>query len=169
MAKCIVAAIRQLDQLHGSLLLTAQELAHRADGFSGEVTVSYQYLAWKCHTSRRTAIRHIAKLFALGILRVQRFYQAGHRWSANKYKFCLAWEYPPRRQDPDRQQAFGRVPGTHTAHKGNGDTMTPILPPPEKEKSKWGSWEAEKAAPAKVISWLSDPQGALARLLRGER
>jgi hypothetical protein len=69
MSRDIITAIRQQSQLHGSLLLAAIELAHRADGNNGIVQISYSYLASKIHQSRRTAIRHINRLINLGIIR----------------------------------------------------------------------------------------------------
>jgi hypothetical protein len=53
---------------------------------SGFGRVSYQYLAWKAHCCRQTAITHIARLVALGLLRktVIRT-QAGYAWNHYQY------------------------------------------------------------------------------------
>jgi hypothetical protein len=142
LSTAILASIRQNQQLRGSVLLAAQELAHRADSRSGEVMISYSYLAGKCHQSKRTAIRHIHRLLDLGIIRVQRFWRAGKRWGINKYIFIIKWEKP--------------------AQNFNSDTLAQILPKPrhirkeEKESEKFGSLINEQKAKEKVLSWLTE-------------
>lgn len=76
-AKTIIAAVRRLSQLRGSLLLTAMELAHRASDDGVTQHTRYSLLAAKCHYSLRTAIRHIHRLVALGIIQRQRFWRPG--------------------------------------------------------------------------------------------
>lgn len=149
MSKSIIAALRHHAQLHGSLLLAATELAHRADGRNGHVCMSYSLLAAKCHQSRRTAIRHIHRLLDLGIIACQRFWQPGGKWLVNKYVFLIKWERP--------------TPAP--AQKSSGDTLTPIFPKAEKEGEKYGRLRDEKDDKRTVLSWLTNPHGVLGTLL----
>jgi Helix-turn-helix domain len=146
MSKHIITAIRQQSQLHGPLLLAAIELAHRADGNNGIVQISYSYLASKCHQSRRTAIRHVNRLIAMGIIRCQRFWQPGNKWGVNRYIFLIRWE--------------------KAAQTGNGDRMSSKLPNHE-DKEKYGSLEEEKKSIQQVLNWLT-PGGVVWRLAGGE-
>jgi hypothetical protein len=69
MASQIIAALRRhAPQLRGNTYLVAVELAHRMNG-QGYGRVSYQFLAWKAHCCRRTAITQIAKLVELRLIR----------------------------------------------------------------------------------------------------
>ncbi len=147
MSRDIITAIRQQSQLHGSLLLAAIELAHRADGNNGIVQISYSYLASKCHQSRRTAIRHIHRLINLGIIRCQRFWRPGNKWGVNRYIFLIRWEKPK------------------PAQTGNGDRMSSNLPKPENSKEKYGSLEGEENARQRVLGWLTP--GSIAWQLAG--
>jgi hypothetical protein len=149
MSKYIITAIRQQSQLHGSLLLSAIELAHRADGNNGIVTISYSYLASKTHQSRRTAIRHVNRLIDLGIIKCQRFWQAGKKWLCNRYQFVIVWERPK------------------TAQMRSGDNLIPNLPNPQNTIEKYGSLREEKKGRETVLGWLK-PDGILARLISGK-
>ena len=91
MATPIIAALRQRRDLKESLLHTAQELAHRASVY-GVARVSYNYLARKCHCSRRTVMRHIQRLIDAGIVRKSVLWIRGNCCEVNTYAFLLAWE-----------------------------------------------------------------------------
>src|SRR6266478_7657486 len=131
----IIASIRKNPQLHGSLLLAAIELAHRADGQSGHVFMSYSLLAAKCHQSRRTAIRHIHRLLDLGIIKCQRYWQAGGRWGINQYRFVIRWRKPVQMY--------------------NGDISSPTLPFPNQEE-KTGTLQQLEKGKARILSWLTE-------------
>lgn len=88
MSTHILTAVRSCGQLKGSLLLTAQELAHRASS-SGFVRVSYGYLASKTHQSIRTMIRHVHRLEDLGLLRKQRVWISVNRCAVNVYELLI--------------------------------------------------------------------------------
>jgi len=137
MSFAIITAIRKSSQLHGSLFHTAKELAHRASGDSGVVTISYSYLASKCHQSKRTTIRHIAKLVALGIIRCQRFWQAGRKWLCNRYTFTIAWERPK------------------PAQMSNSDIPSSNLPRANSSE-KYGSLENEQKGKSRILGWLTE-------------
>jgi len=149
MSKHIITAIRQQSQLRGSLFQTAKELAHRADGNSGIVTISYNYLASKIHQSRRTAIRHVNKLINMGIIRCQRFWQPGNRWGVNRYIFLIRWEKPT------------------PAQTRNGDRLLQNLPN-HQNKEKYGSLREEEEGRKTVLSWLQIEGGVLRKLISGE-
>lgn len=116
MAAHIIAALRTQVQLHGNSFLVATELAHRLNS-SGYGRVAYQFLAWKAHCSRRTAIRQIDRLidqyhlFRKTVIRTRE----GYAW--NLYQYV----------GPRTQHAAPPV----TTH---GDTVPSILPEPEREK-----------------------------------
>ena len=181
----IITSVRQLPQLKGSLLLTALELAHRADGYNGCVSVAYSYLASKTHQSRRTAIRHIKRLIALGIITAHSFpprrqrsrwlprrfrkrQRAGatpYKWGVNRYRFIIAWEkskpwlrYAKGRQNEENTPA----PPSDTAQKSIGDTVALNLPALQTtapildfDREKWGSLADEERRKSLVLSWLS--------------
>ena len=147
MSVSIITAIRHQSQLRGSLFQTAKELAHRADGNSGLVHISYSYLASKCHQSRRTTIRHINKLIDLGIIRCTRFCQYGKKWLCNRYQFIIAWERPK------------------PAQAGSDDRMSSNLPTPQNTKDKYGSLEGEEKGRQRVLGWLTP--GSIAWQLAG--
>ena len=149
MSVSIITAIRHQSQLHGSLCQTAKELAHRADSISGLVTISYNYLASKCHQSRRTTIRHINKLIDMGIIKCTRFFQRGRKWLCNRYQFIIAWERPK------------------PAHAGSGDRMSFNLLYPQNTREKYGTLEREEKGRQRVLGWLN-PDGIVAKLIRGE-
>lgn len=88
MSTGILAAIRKHPQLKGSLLLTAQEIAHRASS-SGFVRVSYGYLASKTRLTIRTMIAHVHRLEGLGILRKQRVWISANRCAVNLYTLLV--------------------------------------------------------------------------------
>jgi hypothetical protein len=137
LSKNIIASIRQNPQLHGSLLLAAIELAHRANGHSGTVFMSYSLLAAKCHQSRRTAIRHVHRLLDLGIIRCQRFWGPNRKWGINCYRFLICWVKP------------------RPAHKRSDDILAPIFPS-LKEEEKNGSLQDLERGKEKVLGWLTE-------------
>lgn len=143
MAKCIISACRRLPELKGSLLLTAIEMAHRANARSGVTFMSYSYIASKTHQSRRTAIRHIKRLGDLGILRVQRFWGPKNCWRINRYQFAIAWEKP---------QAYPPA-------QGGSDTMTPKLPV-RQEEEKYGTLHSVENIKKKASDWLTTGSAA---------
>ena len=145
MSRNIIASLRQNDQLHGSLLLAAIELAHRANGNNGHVFMSYSLLAAKCHQSRRTAIRHVHRLLDLGIIRCQRYWQTNRRWGINRYIFQISWKKP--------------------AQMNNGDTL-PLTLPYLEEREKFGTLDNMKKGKDKVLSWLT-PGSQLWQLTNG--
>ncbi len=142
----IIASIRKNPQLHGSLLLAAIELAHRADGQSGHVSMSYSLLAGKCHQSRRTAIRHIHRLLDMGIIKCQRFWRPGNMWGVNRYIFLIRWERP--------------------AQRGNGDILAPTFPRQE-EREKNGTLAGLEKGKERVLGWLT-PNSELWKLAKGD-
>jgi len=81
----IIQALRHQSQLKANTFLIATELAHRMNG-SGYGRVSYQYLAWKAHCCRRTAITQVKKLLDLGLIRktVIRT-REGYAWNLYQY------------------------------------------------------------------------------------
>jgi len=87
MSRTIITALRQQRYAHlrGNTFLIATELAHRMNS-QGYGRASYQYLAWKAHCCRRTAITQIAKLLDLGLIRktVIRT-KEGYAWNLYKY------------------------------------------------------------------------------------
>ena len=114
MASPIIAALRQRRDLRQSLLHTATELAHLASIY-GVARASYRYLAWKCHCSRRTVMRHIQRLIDLRILRKTVLWIRGNCCEVNHYAFLLAWE----KSAPNR----------------GSDKTASTLPPQEREKN----------------------------------
>jgi hypothetical protein len=117
MAINIISAMRHCDKLHGNTFLIATELAHRMNS-SGYGRVSYQFLAWKAHCCRRTAITHMARLLALGLIRktVLRT-REGYAW--NLYQYV--------------------GPRVHTASPPattHGARVVSTLPDPEREKER---------------------------------
>jgi hypothetical protein len=152
MSVAIITAIRKNQQLRGSLLLTAIELAHRADGNNGHVRISYSYLAQKCHYSKRTAFRHINRLMGMGIIRVQRFWMPNNKWGINVYRFLIPWQKPAQTNS--------------TARSSNSDSLTAILPTPRNsgENEKFGSLKNEEKAREMVKNWLT-PGSALWNLV----
>ena len=151
MSRNIIASIRKIDQLHGSLFQTAKELAHRADGFSGQVRMSYNMLAWKCHQSRRTAIRHIQKLISLGIIVRERFWRPGKKWGINLYRFVIQWERPAQTYSGDRKSLI--LPNL----RREGERK-------KEEREKFGSQKDEEDAKQMVLKWLT-PGSALWKLV----
>ena len=142
MSLSILSAIRKNSNLRGSLLLTALELAHRADGNSGHVKMSYSYIAGKCHYSKRTAFRHINRLIGMRIIAVQRFWGPNYKWGVNAYRFLIQWEKPKQ---------------FSSARKGSNDNLPAILPTPRnsEENAKYGSLEKEEKAREMVNGWLT--------------
>ena len=96
MAKPIIAALRQRDDLKESLLHTATELAHRASIY-GVAPVSLRYLAQKCHCCKQTIINHLKQLIALGIIKKRPVVrvQGSTFCEMNRYRFCIAWNARP--------------------------------------------------------------------------
>jgi len=137
MASPIIAALRHRRDLKESVLHTAQELAHRASIY-GVVRVSYTYLAQKCHCSRRTVMRHIARLIEANIVRKTVIWIRGNFCEMNQYSFVISWDKRP--------------------HKGGSDNTSSILPPQEREKET--SVREELAKQKKGIYFLT-PRSAL--------
>ena len=149
MSREIISAIRQNLQLKNSLLLSAIELAHRADSFSGIVRISYSYLASKNHMSVRQTIRHINKLIDLGIISCQRFCQHGRKWLVNLYQFKIEWQRPK------------------PAQMGSRDKMSENLPYPQNTREKYGTMEGEEKGRQRVLGWLT-PGSEIWKLAGGE-
>jgi len=125
----IITAIRQRQYAHlrGNTFLIATELAHRMNG-QGYGRVSYQYLAWKAHCCRRTAIAQIAKLLDLGIIsKTVIRTKEGYAW--NLYKYI-------------GQRVHTASPPATT----HGAKVARTLPDPEREKesSLRDEWERQK-------------------------
>jgi hypothetical protein len=131
MSTHILSDIRHCTQLSGNTFLVALELAHRLNS-QGYGSVSYQFLAWKVHCSKRTAQRQVAALtdtetetrrtarrsavpilFRKTIIRTK----TGNAWNLYHY-------IGPR---------LSRAAPPATTQ---GDTVAPILPPPEREKEQ---------------------------------
>jgi hypothetical protein len=87
----IIAAVRPLVQLKGSLKFTAIELAHLASR-SGYVRVSYWTLATKTGLHIRTMIRHIHQLVARGVIVKQTVRLTLTRFAVNQYRFLVGVE-----------------------------------------------------------------------------
>jgi hypothetical protein len=129
MATQIIAAFRRYaPRLRGNTFLIATELAHRMNG-QGYGRVAYSYLAHKAHCSPRTAIRQIAKLLDLGLIRkVVIRTPMGCDW--NQYYYI--------------------GPRVHSASppvKTRYDNLSRTLPKPEereKESSLREDWEKQK-------------------------
>jgi hypothetical protein len=141
----IINATHKIDQLRGSLFQTAKELAHRADGNSGIVQMSYSLLAAKIHQSRRTAIRHINRLVSMGIIKCQRFWQPGNKWGINRYQFIISWPKPAQTS-------------RNTAQTSTGDSLAPTLPKQRntrEEREKFGSLKQEQKGREMVKEWLT--------------
>jgi hypothetical protein len=85
MATNVIASLRHQSHLRGNTLLIATELAHRMNP-QGYGCVSYQFLAWKAHCCRRTAINQIARLLEMGLIRktVMRT-KEGYAWNHYHY------------------------------------------------------------------------------------
>ena len=113
MSTSIIAAIRQLPQLKGSLKFTAIEIAHRASS-SGHARISYGYLAHKTGQSIKTMIRHVHRLISMGLLRKQTVRLTLTRFAVNAYTFL--------------------IPGVRPLHKRSTPTVGEILTEPEREK-----------------------------------
>ena len=117
MARTIIAALRhrQYAHLRGNTFLIATELAHRMNK-QGYGRVSYQYLAWKAHCCRRTAITQIAKLLDLGLIaKTVIRTKEGYAWNLYKYIGPRVHTASP--------------PGTT-----HGASVVRTLPDPEREK-----------------------------------
>jgi hypothetical protein len=115
LATQIIAALRTQPQLKGNTFLIATELAHRMNS-SGFGRVSYQFLAWKAHCCRQTAVTHIAKLIDLGLItKTVLRTREGYAWNLYQYR------------GPRVHSASPPV----TTHGPKGGRT---LPPPEREK-----------------------------------
>ena len=104
-------------------------IAHRMNG-SGYVRMAYEYIAIKAHCCERTAIRQVARLVEeYGVFRKYVFRTTyGH--AINLYQYCGT--IPHRASPPVTTQC---------------DTMSSILPDPEREKecAASGPGEAKKS------------------------
>jgi hypothetical protein len=128
MATQIIAAVRRYaPRLRGNTFLIATELARRMNG-QGYGRVAYRYLAGKAHCSTRTAIRQIATLLDLGLIRkVVTHTSQGCDW--NQYYYIG----PP-------------VHSASPPRKTRCDTLSRTLPNSEREKelSLRDEWEKQK-------------------------
>ena len=131
MAKPIIAALRQRDDLKESLLHTATELAHRASIY-GVAPVSLRYLAQKCHCCKQTIINHLKQLIALGIIKKRPVVrvQGSTFCEMNRYRFCIAWERSPVQRG--------------TVHTCNGQISGPKFPHQEKREEHCSGREEER-------------------------
>lgn len=130
MSALIIAALRNEKQLHGNLKFTAIELGHLASR-SGHARVSYDTLARKTGYHKRTIIRHVHRLLAMGILVKQMVRLTLTRFAVNSYRFLTA-------PDP--------------LHKRSSDRLAPALPK-EREKIPHAP-EEEKNLAAKRANFL---------------
>lgn len=155
MSKAIIAAVRTLPQLKGSLLLTAIELAHMADGYDGTARVSYSFLARKTRLHQNTMIQHIKKLLALKIIRCQRFQRYGRHWLTNRYIFLIPWKLPIPARLSSSTVSVERLPEPKREEKKR-----------DLERGKWGN-------PADEARWFTrgltfwTPGSLQERLARG--
>ena len=108
MSTRIIAALRQNTQLKGNTFLIATELAHRMNS-RGCVRVSYQFLAWKAHCCKKTAMTHVQKLLTIGLFtkHVTRTYY-GYDW--NRYAYTGPWPSGLGPPDDDRIHALRAMP-----------------------------------------------------------
>src|SRR6266850_696303 len=81
------------------------------------------------------AIRHIHRLLDLGIIKCQRYWQAGGRWGINQYRFVIRWRKPVQMY--------------------NGDISSPTLPFPNQEE-KTGTLQQLEKGKARILSWLTE-------------
>lgn len=97
MSTAILADLRHQTQLHGNTFLIATELAHRLN-HAGFGRVSYQFLAWRAHCCRQTAITQVARLIDdHHLFRKQRF-RTAHGNAINLYQYIgprLSHAFPP--------------------------------------------------------------------------
>jgi len=107
MASTIIAAIRHAPHLRGNTFLIATELAHRMNP-QGYGRVSYQFLAWKAHCCRQTAITQIARLLDMGLIRktVIRT-KEGYAW--NHYQYIGPRVHTASPPGTARSQTLGRT------------------------------------------------------------
>ena len=85
MATNILSALRPRVQLRGNTFLIATELAHRMNS-AGYGRVAYQFLAWKAHCCRRTAITQVGNLIGMGLFRKTVFRtKEGYAWNLYQY------------------------------------------------------------------------------------
>ena len=136
MATQIIAALRHhAPRLRGNTFLIATELAHRMNG-SGTGRVSYQFLAWKAHCCRRTAITQIANLLEMGLIsKTVIRTKEGYGWNLYQY----------------------RGPRVHSASppgKTHGATVASTLPHPE-ERAKELSLREELARQKKGLRFYT--------------
>jgi len=116
MSAAILSAIRQHSQLTGNTFFLALELAHRLNA-QGYGRVSYQFLAWKAHCSKRTAQRQIARLIDEHHL---------FRKTVIRTKYGNAWNL--------YQYIGPRVSGAAPPVTTRGDSMPSTLPAAGREK-----------------------------------
>ena len=140
MAINIIAALRHQPQLRGNTFLIAVELAHRLNG-SGYGRVSYQFLAWKAHCCRRTAVTQIARLVALGLIRKTVLHtKEGYAWNLYQYRGPLGHTASP----------------PVTTH---GAKLARTLPPPEREKDR--SLREDLENQKKGLRFLTNPDSPI--------
>ena len=118
MSANIIAAIRRENQLRGNQKFTALEIGHRMNS-SGYGHVAYQMMAHATGYSRRTAIRHMHKLVAMGIF-AKTVYRLANGYAINLYKCLLS---PP---------AYYRSAPVTT----HGVSVSSILPTPKTDTEK---------------------------------
>jgi DNA-binding Lrp family transcriptional regulator len=144
MATPIIAALRTRRDLKASLLHTATELAHLASIY-GIARASYRYLAWKCHCSRRTVMRHIERLRAAGILRKTVLWIRGNYCEINTYAFLIPWDTRRPRGGSDKTAA------TLPRHEREKERVR------WEEKEKTGSVRQELANQKRMLPMLYTP------------
>jgi len=111
MSAIIIAALRREKQLQGNLKFTAIELGHLASQ-SGYARVSYDTLAHKTGYHKRTIIRHVHRLLAVGILVKQTVGLTLTRFAVSTYRFLV---------------------GTDHLHKRSSDRLSPDVPEERKQ------------------------------------
>jgi hypothetical protein len=116
MSCAIIQALRPCGQLKGNTFLIATEIAHRMNN-AGYGRVSYQFLAWKAHCCRQTAITQVARLVDDYRLFRKHTFRTPHGNAINLYQYI--------------------GPRVHTASPpvtAHGQTLRPTLPEAEREK-----------------------------------
>lgn len=118
MASNIIAAIRHAPQLKANLKFSAQEIGHRMNA-QGYGHISYSFMSYKTGYSRRTCIRHIRQLVAMGIF-AKTIYRTANGYMVNLYRCLLPIP------------AFYRASPATT----HGDSVTPTLPETRRTEAK---------------------------------
>ena len=114
MSASILASISRLPQLHGSLRDSALRLAYHAD-VTGKVERAYAWLAKDRHISVSTAMRHIARLIAMGIIAKRVMRLTFSRCAPNIYTFLV---------------------GTRPLHKRSRSSLQEVVAEQERKRSE---------------------------------